>query len=303
MDDFDRMNPARFSGLGSNFSEAFIDQYPLDSTVPYRSLLFVIFLSNLWTLVLTIVPVMVSIPPNNYYTGHDDWYTGSDVVRLLEPIGGTVFNFVIFYRSGIFKSVDHSSHNRTCVLIFLLGLGIYGQGAGLHTGATMIKSALKTFDDDTITNNGDFEDLLYYVRTTWEHIVSHYLYAVGLVMMHMAQAYAFRECKAPLLGLTKTGKFLMVLCSLALGLLVAATAINFPSGIIVALIYIGLYGFGAVGGYLVHEYSRKGDKTALQFGGRPVVQYFLLSYIWALLIIIAWIIAVGGIKTRSQVEN
>ncbi|RYY79880.1 hypothetical protein EON63_16975 [archaeon] len=57
--------------LGSTFSEAFIDQYPVDSTVPFRSILLLIIVTTLWTLFLTVLPVFVDVPPDNYYTGID----------------------------------------------------------------------------------------------------------------------------------------------------------------------------------------------------------------------------------------
>lgn len=300
-DSFNNRAP-RFSAMGSNFSEAFIDQYPLDSTMPYRSILTLILVSNLWTLILTTIPIVTDLPPDNYYT-YTNWYTGSDIIRLLEPIGGTVLNFIIFYRSGIFKHVDHNSHSRAAVLVFLLGLGIYSQGAGFHSASCMYKSAMESFDDDLVADNDKFKDLIYYARTIWEHIVSHYLYAIGMGIMNAAQTYAYRDTKAPQLGLTKTGKALMFASSLVYGVLIGGTAINFPSGIIVLLAYVVTVGFGVMGGYIFYEYYYKRDTSVLSLGGRPVLHHFMLGYLWALIIIIAWIIAVGGIKTRTQASG
>eukprot|EP01039_Chlorochromonas_danica_P008019 gene8020-8845_t len=284
----------------------------------YYFLFGLFFVSNLWTFVLTLLPVVTDVSPNNYYGHHPDWYTGSDVVRIVEPIGGGLFNFFLFFHSGILNSASASASTNlskrdlSCVVFFLLGLGIYHQGAGFHSAATMIKSALDTLDDDAVNNSRDFKDLFYYLRTLWEHIISHYLYAVGLGMMHAAQAYAYRHHSVcPPSTSTSTSSpsqadlprsllATMAGASLILGLLISATAINFPSGLLVFLIYVVLYGGGVLGGFLWSEYKTRGDGTVVRFGRRPVLHYFLLAYLIALVIIVAWIIAVGGLKTRSQ---
>ena len=51
-------------------------------------LLALIFISNLWLLIMTSIPVAVNIPPDDYYNNHPGWYTGNDVMRFLEPIFG-----------------------------------------------------------------------------------------------------------------------------------------------------------------------------------------------------------------------
>ena len=48
--------------------------------------IFSLFLaSTLWTLVMTVFPVLVDLP-QNLYKPHYGWYNGDDIVRLLEPI-------------------------------------------------------------------------------------------------------------------------------------------------------------------------------------------------------------------------
>jgi len=51
-------------------------------------LLSLILFSNIWVLVMTVLPVAVDVGPNNYYPGHPGWYTGDDVIRFIEPIIG-----------------------------------------------------------------------------------------------------------------------------------------------------------------------------------------------------------------------
>ncbi len=282
----------------TTFNDSDINHFTLDSNVPYRKILLIILFSNLWTLVLTVLPVFVDFGPHNYYARHPDWYTGDDVIRFIEPIGGLPLNFLVLYKSGIFETPERTIDNYTiaCLTIFFLGAAIYGQGAGFHSASAMFKNAVETLpaQDDQV------QDLHYYMRTVWEHDVSHYLYAVGLALMHACQAYAYRNVKAPQLGLTKVGKTLLCLSSLVLGLLVAGVAIEFPSGTVVGLIYIVLYGMGIVGGYLWYQQGQDEEKSAFYFGQKPVLHHFFFGYVCALIILVAWIIAVGGFKSRSE---
>jgi hypothetical protein len=180
--------------------------------------------------------------------------------------------------------------------LFFLGAAVYEQGAGFHSAANMFKNAVETLP----AQDDEVQDLHYYMRTVWEHEVSHYLYACGLAVMHATQAYSYKDVASPQLGLTKTGKVLLFFSSLALGLLVAGVAIEFPAGTIVGLIYIIVYGFGCIGGYMFHQHYYKQDKTILVYGRRPILHHFILGYTWALAILIAWICFVGGFKSRSQ---
>ena len=52
------------------------------------TIIFGIFvLASLWTLFLTFIPVFSTngIKPNNIYKPEPGWYTGSDVMRFIEP--------------------------------------------------------------------------------------------------------------------------------------------------------------------------------------------------------------------------
>lgn len=300
-------SPSDFQGLGitgGTFSESFINQYPLDSNVPYRTILFIILFTVSWTLALTFVPVFVTLPPDNYYAHHPNWFSGNDFMRFVEPVGGLPLNFLVFYKSGIFRHMN-AHENVLCLFIFLFGAALYEQGSGYHSAANMFKNALETImtDDDTAPNSREYENLYYYMRTVWQHIVAHYIYAAGYAIMNFAQVYAYRDVKAPQLGLTRNGKILLTLSSLAYGVLIAGVAINFPSGLIVGLLYTVLYGICGIGGYIYIQYRIVGDKSIIGFGNRPVVHHFFFGNLWGFCLIIAWIGYTGGLVTRSQQAN
>jgi len=291
---------SEFHGItGGTFSESFIDQYPLDSNVPYRTILFIILFTVLWTLTLTFVPVFLDLPPNNYYAHHPNWFAGDDFMRFVEPVGGLPLNFLVFYRSGIFRHMN-ARENVICLIIFLFGAALYEQGSGYHSAANMFKNALETIMTNDDPNSREYGDLHYYMKTIWEHIVSHYIYAVGYAIMNFAQVYAYRNTKAPQLGLTRNGKILLTLSSLAYGVLLAGVAIDFPSGLIVGLLYTVLYGICGIGGYMYHQYRNVGDKGVIGFGNRPVLHHFFFGNLWGFCFLIAWIGYAGGLKTRSQ---
>lgn len=292
------------------FSESFIiGHYDLDTNAPIRTILATIFASNLWTLLMSMIPVLYEVGPNDYYT-QPGWYTGDDIMRLLEPIGGLLFNCAILYQSGLFNRLSSKDRKEehfsllVCLSLFVLGAAIYEQGAGFHSAANMFKNALETVRD-TSTDNDDptsrgYDNLHYYMRTVWEHEVGHYLYAVGYVIMNICQLYAFKDLKAPSLGLTRTSKTLLTLSSLGYGVLIAGVAIDFPSGLIVGLIYV-LLGLILLSIYLYHLHRVQQDSSALQgYGSRPVLHHFVLSYLWGLVFMVIWIAWNGGFVTRSH---
>lgn len=287
-----------FSMFSETFSETFINQYPLDINVPYKSILVTFFITYLWSLVLSAMPVLFNIGPFDYYVKHNDWYTGGDVVRFIEPIGGLLLNFSVFYKSGIFKK-DLSRRTYFALLLFMLGAGIYGQGSSFHSASAMFYSALESIHSqrDGVT------DLKYYMQTVWQHITSHYLYAAGYALMNAAQAFAYKDHKASQLGLTGTAKILLIFASILFAVFITAVAIDYPSGTIVVLVYLLLYGFGCIGGYLVFMWRIEHDKTAVQFGGRPILHHYFLAYCIATVLIVIWIIYAGGFKSRSEVNN
>jgi hypothetical protein len=221
-------------------------------------------------------------------------------MRFLEPIGGTPLQFFVLFMSGIFKE-NMNRGSLICVGIFLFGLALYNQGAGFHSASNMFKNALETVmtDDDNNPETRKLENLHYFMKSVWEHAVSHYLYAGGYGIMNFAQLWAYRLMKAPYMGLTKKGKALLILSSLLYGMLITGVAVEFPSGTIVALVYLLVYGGCGVGGYMLYQYKINNDVDMFKFGQRPIVHHFFLGYCFALFFVIIWIGVVGGFKTRK----
>ncbi len=91
------------------------------------NIIYYLFLSNVWTFLLVFLPVMIEIQPNNYYVKHENWYSGNDVMRLIEPIGGLPWNFLILMESGIFQQ-KNSIERLFIISVFIFGGTIYGQG-------------------------------------------------------------------------------------------------------------------------------------------------------------------------------
>jgi hypothetical protein len=253
-------------------------------------------ISTVWTLIMTLIPVVTNVGPTDYYANQNNWFTGSDIIRFIEPIFGLPFNFFLFLGSGVLGGDVRQLKNSCLVALFILGGAIYVQGASTHGAAAMFKNALGTLnlDDDGIQN------LHYYMRTVWEHEVGHYLYATGYAIMNVCQCWAYRHEKAEPAMRSYYFKMLIVFASVMYGFLVAGVAIEFPSGCIVAIVFIVVYGFIYLGGYIFFQSSYNHDESITCFGGVPVVHFFALGYVVAFIIIIIWVATVGGLKSRDQ---
>lgn len=281
--------------FSETFSENFINQYPLDVNIPYKTILSIFIITYVWTLALVAIPVFISVGPQTFYEGHKNWFSGSDIIRLVEPFGGLILNFLVFYYSGILKK-DSSKRHSLCIYLFIFGGGVYLQGAAFHTSSTMFKNGLETVD----YNNRDLTDLAYYMRTVWEHIASHYMYAAGYAIMNGCQLFAYKDHKSSQMGLTFSAQCLLIIASVVLAVLITAVAIDFPSGTIVGFIYLVVYGMFIVGGYMWYVYRVEHDSNVIVFGNRPILHHFFLSYVLALLLLIAWIATMGGFKSASD---
>ena len=139
---------------------------------------FIFFLTYFWTLCLTFAPVVFSpslnensfISPRDYYK-RNGWYTGSDVMRIAEPIGGVILHFFLFFHSKIFR--EPSTLDMVVIVSFMLGSGVYGQGAGWRGSAIMFKNALETISPPTDDSLGVLHS---FMQNVWERIVGNYLY-------------------------------------------------------------------------------------------------------------------------------
>jgi len=257
-----------------------------------------ILAANTWTLLMTGIPVLLTVQPTTYYTNHDGWYTGSDMMRFIEPVGGLLVNFAVLKQSRIFdKPLD--GQQLAIVYVFLFGATIYLQGSAFHAAANMFKNALESYP---YYNDRTLGDLHYYMRTVWEHGVGHYLYATGLAIIISCYTYSFRD----LISVTPQDRMercLSISSAIVFAVLVAGVSIDFPSGTIVGLIYVVLFGYGLVGSYLLYQYRyNTAAHNALKvYGSHPVLHYLLLGCSLALVIIVTWIACVGGFKSRSEV--
>lgn len=153
----------------------------------------------------------------------------------------------------------------------------------------MFKHPLKKYLNENVQmwEVRDLHMFYYWMRDTWEHYISHHIYAAGGLIMAAVHAYAYRKVYLPQ-GIEKTDRLLWLLASALYGIIIGAVAIQFPLGSIVAFTFLLAYGFGIVGVYLV----RLG--RWISWGERFVLQYFLLAYIVGLVIVIGWVILVGG---------
>ena len=260
---------------------------------------FYLFVTTLWTLFLVSVPVITEVGPDNYYADHPGWYTGNDVMRFIEPVGGLMLNFLIFYKSGIMKP-KMTRNEVACVTAFIFAASLYVQGAGFHSAAITFKNSLERVADDQYDDN-EYGPLHFYMRTVWEHGASHYIYAAGYALMQAAQLYAYREVRYPEGSVTVFTKALLAGSGTLLGLLLLGVALQFPSGTIVGFIYLVLYGLFTVGGYHFYLYVYKGERKVLtDFGHLLVLHHFLLGYVLSFCALVLWLIVVGGFKSRSH---
>lgn len=268
---------------------------------------YLISITVLWSVVLTFVPVFVDLESstdNMYYKR--GWYNAADIVRFIEPIGGMPLNLAILLRSGLL-----TRGNAPLILIVFTFAGtIYVQGAAFHSASVMFKHAVERYDD-LYAGNRYITDMLYWIRTVWEHIISHYLYVAGYAVFIACIAWVYKDHQLEPAAEGRLGKLYAAVgaSTILYAILVSGVAINFPSGCIVGLIYILGYGIG-VNGYLLRE---AGAWSALQQGGwssmrtwsdvlcrRPILVYYLASHVLALVILICWIAAAGGFYSRSE---
>ena len=311
----------------------------LSSWPHYRRIFLSFLCANAWTIILTTIPVVIKIKPNNYYAGHPNWYTGNDVIRYIEPVGGLPLNFWILLESQIFLRLDKKPLNVFIVFLFMLSAAVYQQGAGFHSASNMIKNAITSALD--IHNDDTLQSVYYWVRNVWEHIVSHYMYAAGLAFMQFTYAFAYKDFAlsskslhfthpkpVAILEMNTAEWFLLFSAATVYAFLIAIVAAQFPSGNIVGLIYTIVYGIVFIGGLLYHQCKGtvllseipiemsesqrlvempENNKLSQRFSvliqtikSRPVLLYFFFSYALALVLILIWIGINNGLADRNS---
>ncbi|KAL2919728.1 hypothetical protein HK105_200642 [Polyrhizophydium stewartii] len=255
--------------------------------------------SNLVTLVFTVFPVLVTLPDID----KRGWYVGDDVVRLLEPIVSLPFQLLILLESRIFTQRPMSSASRTALIAFLVSAAIYQQGAGFHSASNMFKHAVQTAIAEGTAGTPQYQlllDIKSWIRDTWEHLISHYMYAVGGILISFVNAYAFSDYVVhdSLSRVRSSGGFraVWIANTLVYGLIIGSVAIEFPKGSIVALALVVVYGFGVIGSFLYRR-EALGPRS---FGRLPVLQSYFWSYVIALVIIAVWVGKNKGFASRNE---
>jgi len=146
-----------------------------------------------------------TIGSNDLHPEYYGWYRGGDIVRFAEPMLGLLFSFWIFHTSGILNYDPRTtSFNQAITMVYMFGVTLYLQGGAFHSASNMFKHGVDMFLDDYIpissintpeevAQREYMEDFRYWMRTVWQHIVSHYIYAVGAVIMQVCVVVAYRN--------------------------------------------------------------------------------------------------------------
>ncbi|KAI8917404.1 hypothetical protein BC831DRAFT_142705 [Entophlyctis helioformis] len=181
----------------------------------------------------------------------------------------------------------------------MVSAALYQQGAGFHSAANMFKHAIETVLEEPKAAElyPILVDIKSWMRDTWEHIISHYMYAVGGIFISWINAYVFRNYVVS--KVDRHAIIAWIVNSILYGLIIGSVAIEFPKGSIVALALIIGYGFVILGSHLY----RKGDWQLSSFARRPVIQSYVVSYMVALIVVLGWTIKAKGLKNREEASK
>ena len=239
-------------------------------------LLFSLYLiQTTFTLLLTAIPVLVKTPSGLFGI--------NDFIRLIEPIIALPLQYAILHQSN--PSIKTIS-------IFLVFASIYQQGSGYHSSFTLAKNLLR-FIYPAYIESTDLLALHSLYRDLWEHILSHYIYAFGYLIMSCIYIIQYRNTSQEL---NKIEKVIFCAAVVILGLLVGAVSIDFTGGS-----YVGLcITISSVIILTVYLVVKDGVKSLVDGFKRPVLRYYLYSMLIGLFIITVWIIRYG-FKDRAEV--
>ncbi|KAI7866822.1 hypothetical protein BDF14DRAFT_1808254 [Spinellus fusiger] len=263
---------------------AYRDQHATD-----HQLAWLMLLTALSTLLLTIIPVVASLPQITF------WFNGNTLWRLFDPIITLPLNLLIMTKA---SAIASGGKPRYCGFIsersvgwafWAIGAGIYVQGHGLHTAAALFKHPIQMFNEDhpeLVAQYPILYEMYLNMEDLWEHKIAHYMYAVGGMWMTWAQLFVFRnQVHGPL---PKSTTALWILGSIGYGLLLAGVAIEFPVGLIVGLVYTLFLSTVCLCIILVNKRNiPKGG--LLTMGRRMVPQFYLGACAIGFVIIIGWI--------------
>jgi hypothetical protein len=165
------------------------------SNSEYKIIICLFILSQLWTLLLTFIPVVGNVKPENFYDKRGWNYSGSDIIRFIEPVGSLPINFSIFLKSDIFIDWEVYQYNQACIFLWMISAAVCQQGAGFHSAFNMIKNAYETLPIYTNPTDDGQEEFYYYIRNRWQHLYSHYLYAAGYAAMAVVDFFKNKHNK------------------------------------------------------------------------------------------------------------
>ncbi|CAG8593023.1 5593_t:CDS:2 [Paraglomus occultum] len=245
----------------------------------------------IWTFLFTALPVLIN-------------FQGvlADLYRIVEPIVGLPLYYFLLLSADVFTTdINHKrkfafglSEKSFLGLWFMIAGSIYTQGAAMHATAIMAKHEIENAE----ANNPQMvlaypvvKDVENYYRDTLEHLIGHYMYAGGAILIALCNIIAFRNQRhnsphsVPLI-------IGWVIGSLMYGILIAGVAIEFPKGTIVGLVYTLVLGI-LLGIFLIRV------KGISLHGRCLVLQYYLMSSVVALIIIVIWICIHGFTDRKS----
>ena len=79
-----------------------------------------------------------------------------------------------------------------------------------------------------------------------------------------------------------------------------AVAADFPSGL-AAMLAFTICSIAAIGSYMYYLKHTCIDTSIFKFCRRPMLYFYLISYTIALILVLIWIAAAGGLYSRSEV--
>ena len=129
------------------------------------------------------------------------------------------------------------------------------------------------------------------MHNIWEHIIAHYFYASGYAAMSVCIAWAYRDFVEPAEGFSVNNHRLAVLGALIYGCVIAGVGVNFVDGVVVVLVFVLVYGALLLGSFRYYLYvnSAVESQQKLRLFYRPILDYYLLSYVIAFFLSLIWI--------------
>lgn len=288
---------------GPRTSTAAVDWRPDDAIQTFHLIIFTVA----WSILLSFIPFFVEFDSTAHMYEKDGWYGLADIIRFIEPVGGMPLNMAILMWSGFLVKANA----QVILTVFTFSGTIYVQGAAFHSASVMFKNAVEKYDE-MYDGNRYITDMLYWIRTIWQHIISHYLYACGYAVFVVCIVWVYKDHEVQIkqdIGATRRLCASITIAAILYAILLVGVAINFPSGTIVGFLYFIIYGLGFHYYLLLKssawEILTTGDlrlhSTWRDFiFKRPVVFYYLAGHTLAFVILICWIISVGGFYSQSE---